>query len=76
MKEVIEVVARALVDQPGAVTVEETSRRGDTVYLELSVGPGDLGKVIGRHGRIANAIRAVARTAAERDGLRAIVDIV
>ncbi|HEU4754591.1 MAG TPA: KH domain-containing protein [Armatimonadota bacterium] len=75
MVEVVEVLARALVDQPDEVEVEETSQRGDTVYLELRVAPGEMGKVIGRQGRIASAIRTVASAAAEKQGLRAIVDI-
>jgi len=75
MREVVEVLVRALVDRPEEVQVEETSRRGSTVYLEVSVGPGDVGKVIGRHGRIAAAIRSVANAAAARENLRAVVDI-
>jgi hypothetical protein len=75
MQEVVEVLVRALVDNPDAVTVTETSRRGDTVYLEVTVAPGDTGRIIGRGGRIAKAIRTVAKTAAERHGLRAVVDI-
>jgi uncharacterized protein len=75
MREVVEVLVRALVDDPDAVEVTETSRRGDTVYLEVAVGPGDMGKIIGRHGRIANAIRTIANTAAAKQNLRAVVDI-
>ena len=75
MSEVVEVIVRALVDDPDAVRVTETSRRNGTVYLSISVAPGDTGKVIGRQGRIANAIRAVANNIAARDDMRAIVDI-
>jgi predicted RNA-binding protein YlqC (UPF0109 family) len=75
MREVVEVLARALVDDPDAVHVEEKSRRGDTVYLDLLVGPGDMGKVIGRHGRIAAAIRNIASAAAAKQDQRVVVDI-
>jgi uncharacterized protein len=75
MREVVEVLVRALVEHPDEVEVIETERRGSTVYLQVSVAPGDMGKVIGRHGRIANAIRGVANTAAARQDMRAVVDI-
>ena len=75
MREVVEVLARALVDQPDEVEVEETGRKGDTVYLELTVAPGEMGKVIGRGGKIAAAIRTIANTAAAKENLRAVVDI-
>jgi uncharacterized protein len=73
-KEVVEVIVRALVDDPDAVVVEEVPARPGTVALHVEVAPGDMGKVIGRHGRIAGAIRTVANTAAARHDLRAIVD--
>ena len=75
MREAIEVLARALVDDPDAVEVRENARRGDTLYLELLVGPGDMGKVIGRHGRIAAAIRNVASAAAAKQNQRVVLDI-
>jgi predicted RNA-binding protein YlqC (UPF0109 family) len=75
MREVIDVLARALVDDPDAVEVRENARRGDTVYLELLVGPGDMGKVIGRHGRIAAAIRSIASAAAAKQNQRVVLDI-
>jgi len=75
MKEVLEVLVRALVDHPDAVTVTETSRDRGTVHLEVVVAQQDMGKVIGRQGRIANAIRTVAKTAAARENLRAVIDI-
>jgi predicted RNA-binding protein YlqC (UPF0109 family) len=75
MKEVVEVLVQALVDDPDQVEVIEVSRRGNTVHLQVNVGPGDMGKVIGKQGRIANAIRTVAATAAARHNLRALVDI-
>ncbi len=75
MKEVVEVLVSALVDDPDAIEVEEEPRRGDTVYLTVRVAHGDIGKVIGRGGRIANAIRTVANAAAAKENKRAVVDI-
>lgn len=75
MEEVVEVLVQSLVDQPDEVRVTETSRKGNMVYLEVVVAPGDIGKVIGKGGRIANAIRTVANTAAARQNLRAMIDI-
>jgi predicted RNA-binding protein YlqC (UPF0109 family) len=71
---VIEVVARALVDQPAAVSVTETERRGMSV-LELRTAPGDMGKIIGRQGRTAAALRTVLAMTAEKHGTRAQLDI-
>lgn len=75
MEEVVEVLVQSLVDYPDDVRVTETSRKGNMVYLEVVVAPGDIGKVIGKGGRIANAIRTVANTAAARQNLRAMIDI-
>jgi len=75
MEEVVEVLVQSLVDLPDEVRVTETSRKGNMVYLEVVVAPGDIGKVIGKGGRIANAIRTVANTAAARKDLRAMIDI-
>ena len=74
MRELIEFLVRALVEQPDKVEVEEFEEDGDLV-LEVSVAEDDLGRVIGRGGRIANAIRTVARAAGARDDRRVIVDI-
>ena len=74
MKAVVEVVARALADKPSAVSVEARERRGMTV-VELSMAPGDIGKVIGRQGRTAAALRTLVTLAAERAGTRATLDI-
>jgi predicted RNA-binding protein YlqC (UPF0109 family) len=74
MMEVVDVLVCALVDNPEAVEVEEMSQHGNTVHIEVRVAPGDIGKVIGKQGRIANAIRTVANTAAARQNLRAIID--
>jgi uncharacterized protein len=74
MRELVEFLVRALVDEPGAVQVEELEENGDVV-LEVTVAEEDLGRVIGRGGRIANAIRTVARAAATRAERRVIVEI-
>jgi predicted RNA-binding protein YlqC (UPF0109 family) len=71
---VIEVVVRALVDQPAAVIVTETQRRGMSV-LELRTAPGDMGKIIGRQGRTATALRTLLAVTAEKHGARAQLDI-
>jgi len=75
MKEVVEVLVSALVDDPDSIEVEEESKRGDTIYLTVRVAQSDIGKVIGRGGRIANAIRTVANAAASKENKRAVVDI-
>ena len=72
---VLEYVARSIVDDAEAVVVEsETGRRG--VTLRLHVAPDDMGKVIGRRGRVAQAIRTLVRATAAREGVEASVDIV
>lgn len=73
MRELVEWIARALVDEPEAVTVEE--RPGATTVFELSVAPGDLGKVIGRQGRTAKALRTLLAARAEIEGARATLEI-
>jgi uncharacterized protein len=75
MKELLEYLARELVDNPDAVQVTE-SRDDRGVLLQLHVDPEDMGKVIGRGGRIARAIRQVVKAAAIRDGVYVHVDIV
>lgn len=74
MTELIEFLVRALVEEPEAVVVEELEEDGDLVY-EVSVAEGDLGRVIGKGGRVANAIRTIAKAAAVRIDRRVIVDI-
>jgi predicted RNA-binding protein YlqC (UPF0109 family) len=74
LRAVVEVVARALVDQPDAVRVSEAQRRGMTV-VELSTAPGDMGKIIGRQGRTAAALRTLVAVTAEKLGTRAQLDI-
>ncbi|MBV9311784.1 MAG: KH domain-containing protein [Solirubrobacterales bacterium] len=75
MKELLEYLARGLVESPEEVTVEEVEENGTTV-LELSVAPDDYGSVIGRGGRTASALRTVVKAAAVKEGRRVFVDIV
>ena len=72
--ELLEFLVKALVEEPGEVEVEELEEDGDLVY-EISVAEDDLGRVIGKGGRIANAIRTIAKAAAVRIDRRVIVDI-
>jgi predicted RNA-binding protein YlqC (UPF0109 family) len=74
MTELLEFLVRALVEDPSAVVVEELEEDGDLVY-EITVAEDDLGRVIGKGGRIANAIRTIAKAAAVRLDRRVIVDI-
>ena len=74
MTELLEFLVKALVEDPDAVEVEELEEEGDLVY-EISVADGDLGRVIGKGGRVANAIRTIAKAAAVRIDRRVIVDI-
>ena len=74
MTELIEFLVTALVEDPNAVVVEELEEDGDLVY-EVTVAEGDLGRVIGKGGRVANAIRTIAKAAAVRIDRRVIVDI-
>ena len=72
-RDVVDVVARALATRPDEVQVTEVERRGQTV-IELVMAPGELGRVIGRQGRTAAAIRTLAAAAGEADGQRVHVD--
>lgn len=74
MKELVEVIAKALVDNPDEVTVTETEK-GNDLLLELKVAPSDMGKVIGKQGRIAKTIRSVVKAAASREDRKVIVEI-
>ena len=74
MKELLLYVAKNLVDHPEAVTVTET--QGETTVLELRVAPEDMGKVIGRQGRIAKEIRTVVKSVAQRIGKKVSVEII
>ncbi|MEN6302124.1 MAG: KH domain-containing protein [Armatimonadia bacterium] len=75
MVELVEYMVKALVDEPEAVSVSAVEGDAVTIY-EVSVAPGDMGKVIGRHGRIANALRNVVKAAAMKSDQRATVEIV
>ncbi len=74
MTELLEFIVKALVEDPSAVSVEELEEDGDLVY-EITVADEDLGRVIGKGGRVANAIRTIAKAAAVRLDRRVIVDI-
>ena len=74
MKELVEVIAKSLVDHPDEVRVTEKQDE-KSVILELSVAQEDMGKVIGKQGRIAKAIRTVVKSAASKDDKKVIVDI-
>ena len=75
MKELVEVIAKALVDQPDEVVVTEKETE-KSIVLELRVAQPDMGKVIGKQGRIAKAIRSVVKAAASKEEKRVTVDIV
>ncbi|MBI2527247.1 MAG: KH domain-containing protein [Candidatus Rokubacteria bacterium] len=74
MRELVEVIARALVDDPSKVQVNEVQSETLTV-IELRVGPGELGKVIGKQGRIARAIRTILNANATKLRRRAVLEI-
>ena len=74
MKELVEVIAKALVDNPDEVVVTE-SMKGEDTLIELKVAPADMGKVIGKQGRIAKAIRSVVKAAASKEDRKLIVEI-
>lgn len=75
MKELLETIVRPLVDNPADISVTQ-SERDDAIVLELRVNEADMGRVIGKQGRIAKAIRTVMRAAAKTDGKKVIVEIV
>ena len=74
MKELVEVIAKSLVDNPDEVVVTEKDT-GKSLVLELKVASSDMGKVIGKQGRIAKAIRSVVKAAASKEDKKVIVDI-
>jgi predicted RNA-binding protein YlqC (UPF0109 family) len=76
VRELLQHLAKALVDRPDEVTVEEFEEDDGTVVLELSVADDDYGKIIGRGGRTANALRTVIKAAAVREQRRVLIDIV
>ena len=75
MKELVEVIAKSLVDHPEAVVVDE-KQEGQQTVLELHVAEDDMGKVIGRQGRIAKALRTVVKAAATRENTTVTVEII
>src|SRR5207302_10540908 len=76
MKALVELLVTALVDEPEAVQVVETMEEGGTYNYEVHVAPQDTGKVIGKQGKIANAIRTVVKAAASKADARAFVEII
>jgi len=74
MKTLTEYIARSLVESPEAVEVTQT-KQGNRVRLELKVAKDDMGRVIGKNGRVANAIRVLLRVAAEREGQQVTLDV-
>ncbi|MPM88694.1 hypothetical protein SDC9_135798 [bioreactor metagenome] len=75
MEELVRFIAKNLVDEPDSVVVE-SREEGDTVVISLSVAQTDMGKVIGRQGRIAKAIRTVVKAASVREDKKYMVDII
>ncbi len=75
MKELLKTIAQALVNEPDKVVINQVDQ-GNTIVLELSVAPEDMGKVIGKQGRRAQAIRSVMKAKATLEGKRVVVDIV
>lgn len=76
MKELVEVIAKALVDNPDEVTVTQTIEDDGTIVLQVNVAREDMGKIIGKKGRIAKSIRTVVKTVAMKENKRVVVDIV
>ena len=75
MRELVGVIAKSLVENPDEVVVTETET-GEEILIELRVAPGDMGKVIGRQGRIAKAIRAVVKAASSKSDKKVVVEII
>ena len=75
MKKLVEVIAKSLVDHPDEVVVTETENE-KSILVELKVAPSDMGKVIGKQGRIAKAIRTVVRAASVRENKKYVVEII
>jgi hypothetical protein len=74
MKSLIDYIAKSLVEDPDSVVVTQ-NRQGNRVRLELKVAKDDMGRVIGKNGRVANAIRVLLRVAAEREGQQVTLDV-
>ncbi|MBR1738004.1 MAG: KH domain-containing protein [Firmicutes bacterium] len=75
MKELLEVIAKNLVDDPSSVSVKESTEEDGTIILELTVSENDMGKVIGKQGRIAKSIRTVIKAAAIHEDKKVVVKI-
>lgn len=75
MKEIIEYIAKSLVDDPSQVNVSEVGG-ASSVIIELHVAPGDMGRIIGKGGRVANAMRTLVRVIAAKEGKRVTLEIV
>ena len=75
MKELVKYMAQALVNDPNAVAVQELEGANSTAY-QLSVAPDDMGRVIGKHGRVANAMRTLLRVVAGKEGKRVTLEVV
>jgi predicted RNA-binding protein YlqC (UPF0109 family) len=75
LQSLVEFVAQSLVDEPSTVRVDQF-QRGSTINLELNVSKGDMGRVIGKGGQVANAIRTLLKVAAAREGARVNLDII
>lgn len=75
LQELVSYIAKSLVDNPAQVDVK-MSEKNDSISLELYVAQGDMGRVIGKSGRIANAMRALVRVAAAREGKRVMLDVI
>ncbi len=76
MVQLIQTIAGSLVDHPESVVVTEKEVKGDSVVIELRVAPDDMGKVIGRQGRIAKALRTVVKAASVKQNKKVVVEIV
>ena len=76
MDKLVEVIAKSLVENPDAVEVTEKAGKNSTMVIELKVAPEDMGKVIGKQGRIAKALRSVVKAAATKANKKVVVEIV
>ncbi|MFZ3151958.1 MAG: KH domain-containing protein [Anaerolineaceae bacterium] len=75
LTELLEFLVKSLVDKPDEVTVDQYCT-GNTVHLELQVDPEDIGRVIGKHGRVANSLRTLLKVVAARNGMQVAMDVV
>ncbi len=76
MVSLVETIAKSLVEKPEEVVVRQTGEKDGSVIIELKVAPEDMGKVIGRQGRIAKALRTVVKAASQKQNLKVIVEII